>query len=46
LIRLDRVYQGWLDKEVAKVIEMAGWHESTDPSLPSTGSIGDPIGRS
>lgn len=23
LVRLDRVYQGWLDKEVGKLIEMA-----------------------
>lgn len=24
LVRIDRIYQGWLDKEVAKLIEMAG----------------------
>ena len=39
-------YQRLLDKEVARVIEMAGWHEHTDPSRPSSGSIDDPIGRS
>ena len=24
MVRIDRIYQGWLDKEVAKLIEMAG----------------------
>lgn len=24
LVRIDRIYQGWLDKEVATLIEMAG----------------------
>ena len=24
LLRIDRIYQGWLDKEVAKLIDMAG----------------------
>jgi uncharacterized protein YndB with AHSA1/START domain len=35
LVRLDRVYQGWLDKEVAKLIEMAS-HPSgpTDAGQP------------
>jgi uncharacterized protein YndB with AHSA1/START domain len=39
-------YQRLLHKEVARVIEMAGWHEHTDPAPPSSGSIDDPIGRS
>ena len=30
LVRLDRVYQGWLDKEVERLIRMAG-----DPSGPT-----------
>lgn len=35
LLRVDRIYQGWLDKEVAKLIEMAG----DDPASGDGGSI-------
>jgi len=31
LIRLDRVYQGWLDKEVGKMIEMASARSGGHP---------------
>lgn len=33
LFRLNRVYQGWLDKEVGKVIEMAGRHRPTEGEI-------------
>jgi hypothetical protein len=34
LIRTDRIYHGWLDKEVGKLIEMAG--RPSAPGLAST----------